>query len=60
MTDDERKIVEAMYQHGGSFVYALAEAMRRADQINFAILRDAFPAYWRHYERLATKEAGKQ
>ena len=53
MTDDERKIVDAMFQHGGSFVYALAEAMTRADQINFAKLRDAFPAYWKHYAKIA-------
>ena len=53
MTDDERKIVEAMRKHGGHFVHALATAMMLADQINFAVLRDAFPAYWRHYAKIA-------
>jgi len=60
VTDDERKIVEAMGTYGGSFVRALATAMMFADPVNFATLRDAFPADWRRYERLATKEAGKQ
>jgi len=59
VTDDERKIVDAMETYGGQFVKALATAMMFADQINFAILRDAFPADWRRYERLAMK-VGKQ
>ena len=53
MTDEERRIVEAMGTYGGSFVRALATAMMFADQINFAVLQDAFPAYWRHYAKIA-------
>jgi len=55
--DDERKVVGAMEQCGGQFVKALATAMMFADEINFVILRDAFPVYWRHYAKLAGVEA---
>lgn len=45
--------VEAMEALGGSFIKALAECWRRADPCNKSILKYAFAAYWRDYERKA-------
>jgi hypothetical protein len=52
MTTDEMEVVGMMIVYGGSFVKALAHAMLLADAVNFAVLRDAFPAYWKHYAAL--------
>ena len=57
MADDvdvpDGEIIVAMYGYGGSFVRALAEAWQRADPINQAKLRAAFPEYWAQYRDLA-------
>jgi hypothetical protein len=58
MTTDEMEVVGMMRVYGGSFVKALAHAMLLADSVNFAVLRDAFPVYWRHYAALRAE--GKQ
>ena len=52
MTTEEMQVVGMMKVYGGSFVKALAHAMLLADAANFAVLRDAFPVYWRHYAAL--------
>ena len=59
MTTDEMQVVGMMRVYGGSFVKALAHAMLLADAVNFAVLRDAFPAYWKHYAKL-NSEGQKQ
>lgn len=55
MTDDQIAVVEAMDKWGGGFVKALAEAFRRADPVNFRVLRNAFPEYWVQYSEMARK-----
>ncbi len=51
MSEEDSKVVEAMENFGGSFVQALAAAFRRADYINFSILKNAFPNYWKEYKK---------
>jgi hypothetical protein len=51
MTDSE--IADAMYDMGGSFSRALAEAWRCGDKINRGRLAAAFPDLWEHYRELA-------
>ena len=58
MTEDQMEVVGMMRVYGGSFVKALAHAMLLADAVNFAVLRDAFPVYWKHYAALRAE--GKQ
>lgn len=51
MNEHERKVVEQMKRRGGGFVVALAECFIHADSINYARLRNAFPDYWKQYEK---------
>jgi hypothetical protein len=53
MNDQDLKTVEAMEKYGGSFVVALAQAMRRADRTNLDKLKTAFPEYWTQYTQMA-------
>lgn len=46
-------VSEAMMTYGGSFVRLLGEALRVADPINSARLREAFPDYWAEYSGFA-------
>ena len=52
-TPTDNEIVSAMVVYGGGFVKSLAESFRRADEINFARLKAAFPDLWEKYTRLA-------
>jgi len=45
-------ITEAMLKYGGGFVADLAALFRRGDSENQAILKAAFPHYWREYAEL--------
>lgn len=47
--------IQAMQDHGGNFVRALAAAWRAADDSNKARLQEAFPEVFQRYERLAEK-----
>lgn len=51
----ESSAVQAMADHGGNFVRALAAAWRAADDSNKARLQEAFPEIFQRYERLAQK-----
>jgi hypothetical protein len=53
MTDDD--VLAAMERYGGSFIYALAQCFRRADEDNRYVLRAAFPTYWAQYAELAER-----
>lgn len=53
MTDQERDVVEAMIQGGGSFVRQLGQCFLYADQSNFAKLQATFPEYWDQYTKIA-------
>jgi hypothetical protein len=44
------EVLSAMVKHGGSFAQALAGAWLRADPINSAKLKAAFPDLWGQYE----------
>lgn len=55
MIKEEIKVIEAMEQHGGSFVVALAGAFRRADHYNFIKLKMTFFEYWEQYKKMADK-----
>lgn len=52
VTDYE--ITDAMISYGGGFVNALGHLYRRADEINKAKLRMAFPEYWEQYREMVT------
>jgi hypothetical protein len=43
------RILESMEQRGGGFASALAKAAYRADDVNFAKLKGAFPELWEHH-----------
>ena len=51
--DEMLKVTGAMKVFGGSFVVALSDAMRRADQDNLRRLKDAFPEYWKQYKEMS-------
>lgn len=51
MTDEEFDTIDNMTKFGGSFVKALAECFTHADPINFKILKEAFPRYWKQYSQ---------
>lgn len=53
MTDQDLKVIEAMETYGGSFVTALAQAARQADQYNLAKIKEAWPEYWSTYMKMA-------
>ena len=46
------RILESMEQRGGGFASALAKAAYRADDVNFAKLKQAFPELWEHHAML--------
>ena len=50
-TEDDFDTVDNMERFGGSFVKALANAMRHADKTNFTILKNSFPRYWNEYNQ---------
>ncbi len=51
MTDHE--IVMAMWNYGGSFTQALAQACLRADPENLARIKAAFRELWDEYAEIA-------
>ena len=53
MTDQDLKVIEAMETYGGSFVTALAQAARQADQYNLAKIKETWPEYWSTYTKMA-------
>lgn len=53
MTDQDLKVIEAMETYGGSFVTALAQAARHADQYNLAKIKETWPEYWSTYMKMA-------
>jgi hypothetical protein len=53
MNPTEEQIVNAMTEYGGSFVQALANAFRKADDGNAERIRLAFPEIWNIYTNLA-------
>lgn len=53
MNPTEEQITNAMTEYGGSFVQALANALRRADDGNAERIRLAFPELWIKYTNLA-------
>lgn len=53
MNPTEEQIVNAMTEYGGSFVQALANAFRKADDGNAERIRLAFPEIWTIYTNLA-------
>jgi hypothetical protein len=56
MTEDEFRVVDAMYKYGGSFVRALSECFYRADVFNVIKLKEAFPEYWKQYDEMSQKD----
>ena len=51
--------VQAMKNCGGSFVRALAEAAKLADDTNFALIKVTWPVYWAKYQPLGAKLAAE-
>lgn len=47
--NEDMAVLTTMARYGGSFVKALAEAGFRADSINLARIKAAWPDYWQQY-----------
>lgn len=56
MTTHDVVTIEAMISYGGSFVRALGEAARRADDDNLLKIKTAFPEYWEKYSKMSSPE----
>lgn len=54
---DDYAVALAMVMYGGSFVKALGQAWSKADAVNSAKLKAAFPAEWEKYRELAQMQA---
>ena len=52
-TELDYKVVETMEKSGGSFVKALAECFRMADDNNFKKLQSTFSEYWEQYRKMS-------
>ena len=50
------RVIEAMEKYGGSFVKALAECFRRADNNNYEKLKAVFTNYFNEYRIMSNKE----
>lgn len=48
-----------MGKYEGSFVKALAECFRKADNQNFQKLKETFPEYWKNYSEISLQNKGK-
>lgn len=59
MNERDSWTVEAMEDMGGSFVKALAALARRADSINLAKIKQAWPEYWKEYEQIGRDKEKK-
>ena len=57
---DQIDVFEAMEASGGSFIKALAGAMRAADLANLGRLVTAFHDYWEQYANLARRRLAEQ
>lgn len=53
MNEEDYKIIEAMEKYGGSFVKALANAARHADNYNLGKIRQNWKEYWDTYREMA-------
>ena len=51
-TAEDNVTIEAMHRYGGSFVQALAEAARLADDDNLDRIKKAWPEYWQRYSEM--------
>lgn len=52
----DHQVFKAMEEFGGSFVRALAAALRVADQVNRERIKTAFPEVWEKYALFALGE----
>lgn len=52
MDEQDYHTVEMMEKFGGSFVKALAELARRADQPNLRKIKIAWTEYWSEYGKM--------
>ena len=52
---NKHRTIEAMRQHGGSFVRALAEAWLRGDELNRQKIEAAWRETWLRYEAMAER-----
>ena len=51
--DEHHAVAHEMIARGGSFVEALGRAMLRADDVNLAIIKEAWPELWDGYRVLS-------
>jgi hypothetical protein len=56
----EFKVIEAMRQYGGDFVKSLAVTFVKADPVNQAKLKAAFPEIFERYAALVAIGEGQQ
>jgi len=57
--EDDDAVTLAMCTYGGSFTKALGEAWRRADGVNAAKLKSAFPELWSQYIEVVALARGR-
>ena len=60
MNKQDCQVLEAMRKYGGGFMKALSEAGSRADSVNLAKIKAAFPEYWAEYTHLAELDKDRQ
>jgi hypothetical protein len=53
LTEKDYDTLDAMEQHGGSFVKALANLARHADSNNIILVKTTWWEYWAKYEKMA-------
>lgn len=58
ITEDD--VLDAMEKYGGGFIKALAQAWRKADMSNAAILRSSFRKYFVQYKAHAMRDRKQQ
>lgn len=49
-------ITDAMITYGGGFVSGLGRLYRQADAVNQALLKAAFPHYWKEYREVVARK----
>ena len=54
-TDEVYFVIAGMTSFGGSFVKALGEALRHADEMNTTKIKETFPEYWKQYLEMGKK-----
>ena len=58
--EEVNKVSKNMIEYGGSFVKAIGEALKFADQVNQNKVKTAFPIYWDKYKKMVVKNGTEE